>query len=446
MARKITAGLLSVLLLLPMLCACKGTRGGTSGGSSTIASSEKYYSEVTRSGETDSANSSGKGDSTSKNASDKTSSRTISIISRTPSLPNMETESSSVKLPVNPKLTAGVGVYHFSPGWTYNYGKEENKRYEEFEDVLSAGYFNTVITSQEWAEKERFWEICLKYRVTVWVSLYSYFQSQKTTLENYIAKVDKSVSIIRQHADWWDSFNGFHFEECIWRGQSNDDFAAEAKALYQKYGKRNFVVLATGEFTGVEGNEQQINTSAENMKKIHPSSFQYMTDISFDSYSVDVRDGALNGSFIARMQKELPSIKDGKTYYIEMTRLLKRLCGRPANVWFFPCAYTTGLWGGLNGQSRADEAYCLAHLNFFDELLDAEEFPGGMFLYTYQQFSNKAELGLQSHLEVFADKTDASGEKVYKLRPDEEKWTYYSTRLKELTEKYKTTAHRLVFD
>lgn len=28
MARKITAGLLSVLLLLPMLCACKGTRGG----------------------------------------------------------------------------------------------------------------------------------------------------------------------------------------------------------------------------------------------------------------------------------------------------------------------------------------------------------------------------------------------------------------------------------
>ena len=109
------------------------------------------------------------------------------------------------------------------------------------------------------------------------------------------------------------------------------------------------------------------------------------------------------------------------------------LLDHDVNVWFYPCAYTPNLWGG----GRADEDYCLAHLNFFDELLSEQKYQGGLMLYTYTQFSNPNEIGLQSHLVV----QNLEGDVL--LRPNEMKWYRYSARLGEITTKYKETKARL---
>ena len=37
---------------------------------------------------------------------------------------------------VNPTDALAIGVYHFHPRWTKNYGEEIEKRIEEFEDKL----------------------------------------------------------------------------------------------------------------------------------------------------------------------------------------------------------------------------------------------------------------------------------------------------------------------
>lgn len=168
------------------------------------------------------------------------------------------------------------------------------------------------------------------------------------------------------------------------------------------------------------------------MKKVNPKALAYVTDTAFDSYSIDVRDGYGNGSYIDKINKTYPNVVDGKTYYSEYTKIMLDLYDHDVNVWFFPCGYTTYLWSGL----RADESYCLAHLNFFKELLEEQEYQGGMFLYTYQQFSKKEELGLQSHL-IVKDENDN-----LKLRPDEDKWTYFSFRLKAIAAEYKETQAR----
>ena len=183
----------------------------------------------------------------------------------------------------------------------------------------------------------------------------------------------------------------------------------------------------------------QINMDGKDMRKINPAALKYVTDTAFDSYSVDVRAGAPNGGKYTEWQNVSPDIVDGESYYREYTEAMLSLYDHDVNVWFYPCAYTTSLWGGINGQSRADEEYCLAHLNFFDGLLDEQEYPGGMILYTYSQFSNPNELGMQSHLIV--KYPDGS----LKLRPEEEKWEYYSFRVKSLTEYYKKTKIPLAY-
>ncbi len=359
------------------------------------------------------------------------------------------TKSESIKKNVDPSEALQIGAFHFNPKWTVNYadaGVEdedipEDIRIRELSDVLSAGYFNTFQVELDYAANKKMWQVCVQNDVSVWILLYDYYDSSKTTLKKYMAKVDEAVSVIKSNPEWWDNFCGFVFEESIWRGQTNEDFVAESEALYKKYGKRNHVVLATGEFTEVEGNEIQLGVSADKMKKILPSSFKYCTDVAFDSYGVDVRDGASNGGSQRYRQWSAAAggnIYDGKSYYIEHTKLLVRLAGHDVNVWFYPCAYSTsGLWGGLNGLYRADEAYCLAHLNFFDSLLKEQEYRGGIILYTYTQFSDVNETGLQSRLVV----KNSSGKQL--IRPNESKWTKYSARLKELTTEYKKTEAKL---
>ena len=446
MLKKISCFLATSAVLASIFCAC--AQNPNQNASSGLTSSEAAYSEVETSSAASSEKQNDKKESSSqkqeKSSSEKENSTSSKIKVERPNSNNAETSSKNnnagtssksegIKKNVKPAEALQIGAFHFNPKWTTNYGDDEHGRMLELENVLKAGYFNTFQVELPYAANQKMWEICLENDVSVWILLYGYFDSTETTIEQYIAEVDKAVSVIKSNPEWWDNFCGFAFEESVWRGQTNADFLTESEALYKKYGKRNHVVLATGEFTGVEGNELQLGVSADQMKKMLPSSFKYCTDVAFDSYSVDVRDGAYNGSIIASTQKELPNVTDGQSYYRELTKLLVRLAGHDVNVWFYPCAYTPNLWGG----GRADEDYCLAHLEFFDRLLAEQDYQGGLMLYTYTQFSNPNEIGLQSHLVV----QNLEGDVL--LRPNEMKWYRYSARLGEITTKYKETKARL---
>ncbi len=444
--KKVIVAIMAISVFAVTLCSCAG--GGNESVSSTVANEESqtYSSENTTTSavvsDEEDESSSEPESSSSKTEDESTSSKASVNVSRPPKNDkNSSSETSSVTYSESSVSYANadlqIGAYHFSPQWATNYGESDAQRYQEFEDVVKSGYFNTFAT--KWANlvNPDLWEICEKYDLTVWMDT-GKFDSSEETIEEYIESVDYFVGQLVKNPKWWARFNGFHFDEPIWNGQSNADFLTMTQALYRKYGKRIFPVFATGEFTAYEGNQLQINMNAKDMKKVNPMALKYVTDVGFDSYGVDVREGAKNGNKYSDWQKVSPNIVDGESYYVEHTKKLLSLFNRDVNVWFFPCAYTTSLWGGLDGIDRANEDYCLAHLNFFDSLLKKQINQGGIMLYTYYQFSNSSELGLQSHLVV----PDVNGNQ--KLRPSEDKWENFSQRLAELTKEYKKTEVKVV--
>ncbi len=454
MFRKYLSCLLACTFVAACFCAC-GEKQAASG-SSGITSSEATYSEVETSSIISSEKDTQKENSSEKekeNSSEKeeTSSEkensTSSIIqvgrpqtsSEETSSTNTSSRGEAVTLSVNPAEALSIGIYHFSPDWARPMGTNattENaaERYKEFEAVFAAGYFNTVIVPAKFINDSAFWEICEHYGISVWMSLYSFYDSSKTDIDSYMSKnVDPYISALKTNSKRWELFCGFHHEETIWRGQSNADYLEMTKTLYQKYGKRNFTVFATGEFTGYEGNQLQIEMDAANMKKVNPAALKFTTDMAYDSYGVDVRAGASNGGKYGEWQNVSSAIVDGQSYYREHTRVMLEMLDHDVNVWFFPCSYTTYLWGGVGGLNRADEAYCLAHLNFFVQHLKEQKYQGGIFLYTYYQFRD-VEKGLRNHLVV----EDWAGNQIVAVE-ETEKWYQYSTRLREITSEFKNT-------
>ena len=356
-----------------------------------------------------------------------------------------ETESGSVKVTVDPSKTKGIGVYHFSPGWADHYAEKptDDQRYEEFEDVLKSGYFNTVVGVEL---EPRFWEICEKYEVSVWMNIWTLYDTKSSkpeinNLEKYVANIDKTISVIKANPKWWSRFQGFFYDEPIWRGQKNEDYLAITRTLYQKYGKRNFPVFATGVLIGVEGNELQLGQTADANKKVLPFALEYTTDVAYDSYSVDVRDGASNGGYIERVRKEanLPGIVDGKSYYREIANSMLRITGHPANIWFFPTAYRTNLWGGLNGDTHVTEEFSVAMLDFMRDLLEEYDYQGGLMLYNYQKFSNAHALA-----EVLVVKDENGRNKLCPEGYEGKKWNSYCYLIKEITKEYKANEARVL--
>lgn len=450
MIRRSFALALACALLAVSFCACGDEKNERV--SSAITSSEVTYSEVETSSEVSSEVSSEESSEVStsskeeESSSEKETSTSSKIQVGRPGQSSEEINSEktssrgqAVTLSVNPSEALSIGIYHFSPSWARPMDTKANDenaaaRYKEFEDVFAAGYFNTVIVPSTHINDDVFWEICEHYGVSVWMSLYSFYDSSKIDINTYMSKnVDPYISKLKADPKRWELFCGFHHEETIWRGQSNADYLEMTKTLYQKYGKRNYTVFATGEFTGYEGNQLQIEMDAANMKKVNPAALKYTTDMAYDSYSVDVRTGAPNGNKYYEWQNVSPNIVDGQSYYREHTKVMLELLDHDVNVWFFPCSYTTSLWGGLGGLSRANEQYCLAHLNFFYQHLKEQKYQGGIFLYTYYQF-REAEKGLRNHLVV----EDWAGNQV--VAPEEtEKWHLYSNRLREITAEFKNT-------
>ena len=331
------------------------------------------------------------------------------------------------------KNTLEIGVWQLDLQETINYGTAWEDRLREFEDVLKSGYFNTVLLGVGHFANDDVWQILEKYNVRAWVVVWDIFKSSEQTLEEFVSPVDKGVDEIRKNPKRWEMFNGFAYDENFSRGESSEDFNAVCKHFYEKYGKRNFPVLACQEFTDlwtVPGFPPQATTEA----------FKYVTDVAFDVYAIDVRDGATNtdknGGGIPEIQKFFPEVTDGKSFFKAMTEAMLEKVDHPVNVWFYPSAHAFNAFCSLEGTTRENEDYCLAHLEFFNEYLREFKHPGGLILYTYAQAPCYPAdyYGLQTVLSI----KDENGNQ--KIRPqDNAVWEKYSARLKEICAEYRQT-------
>ncbi len=338
---------------------------------------------------------------------------------------NSQTNDSGIKQYKNAG-TVMLGSFHFSPRWCDAYGTDPENRMEEFRDVVEAGYFNTYFLDPDKYLIDAA-KIIAENGGTFWVGAGNYRTEPGNSIEEHIENLDFYFDILKKEG-LWDIFNGFIWDEPIWNDQKNSDFLLQTKTYYTTYGKRNFPVFACGEFSDHEGN---INISPDEMNKLDPAYATYVTDIAYDSYGVEVRDGYTHpASRIQNWQQKIsPNIVDGKTYYTEYKKILQNYIGHPANFWYYPCAYIIPLNGGLNNIAVVDEGYCMGHLEFMTNDVLKEEYAGGIIIYTYYTFDERE--GIRHFLDV----TDSNG--AYKLFPEQkEKWTKYSNLLRETTKKF----------
>ncbi len=432
--KKIIAAALLCFFVFGIACSC-GQKDKQNDSSTTIAP-EKNSSTITTtsdvSSEVDTESEEGSSKKEDNSSKGSTSSK-LQVVR--PGSSGSSSNSQSIKVaPADRKCVVMCG---FSTDTAKSYGTSREASLQEMEDVIAAGYVNSLSDRGNFKHDD-YWEIVIKYDLTVWYSEFALFDSTKKTIDQHFkALYDEVDNYIKPYPERWERFNGFWFDEHIWRGETNEDFVTVTKTLYQKYGKRTYAVVATGEISGIEGNEDLIGTSADEMNKMLGSSFKYVTDAGFDSYGIDVREGAPNNDIAHRYQDEMPGIYDGKSYYREYTDLLTRLVDHNFNLWYLPCAYTCSVAGGLNGIKKADEGYCLAHLDFFYNELENKQYAGGLMLYVYglsEKSENAGTRGLKYHLVVEED--DYASEDIYKLHPETDKWKRYSQRLRQIVNNY----------
>lgn len=305
------------------------------------------------------------------------------------------------------------------PRWATNYTTDGKNtaadRLEEAEDVLAEGYVNQTFLAVD-ENFEKMMALCEKYDCQFWIGG-STFHSDRQTIENYVANVEEKIDRIIA-AGQWDNFLGFWWDEPVWaHGQSNEDLYTMTKALYEKWGKRNYVVFAVGAF--IDDYDADCDTIAA-------SYTTYITDAGWDNYAHDVGDEAVAAQranpdeYKSTNEKYGTNIKDAREYYRWTQSEFLEKFTNDVKVWFYPCTYKR--------TSNTTEKYCLDHMNFFNQLLMEQENPGGLTLYTYPTWST---VGLEELLPVKNLKTGKQ-----KLFPDVEKWETFAKRQKELCQLY----------
>ena len=166
--------------------------------------------------------------------------------------------------------------------------------------------------------------------------------------------------------------------------------------------------MASGDFL-LEDAHSYTFEEADAINKQHPKALSYVTDIGFDYYWRDARS------------------EDGKAYFSHTRQILLNYIGHDANFWHWPCAYTTELSNSVDGITKANEEYCLEHLNFLASDILSLEYPGGIVLYTYYGGAHDNRYNTMQHFLEFKDKNGN-----YTIMPTAQKWKKYSQRLLEL--------------
>ncbi len=325
-----------------------------------------------------------------------------------------------------------IGCYHSIMKYCTNYGTDDASREREFADVVRQGYFNTYMIGMD-----KYMMTQLKYIAEAGATFWLYAPDYSSASHDDINKVMEETNVYIQmikDAGYYDLFQGWFWDEPIWRGMPNKDYQVLTEALYKTFGKRNGPVFATGEFTNSEGNEGNLGVGADQMNKITKESFKYLTDIGFDSYSVDVRDGATNGG---KQRYEDWSaavggkpVNDGKSYYRAFAEYLRELVGHEVNYWWWPTAHTNSVYGGLGGIRTADEEYCIAHLDFMCQEAMDYKYAGGVMIYCYPTSSTGNYLSFAQLMDVKGDTGD------WAIAPEIPKWEKYCQALRDWCKKF----------
>ncbi|MBQ7799461.1 MAG: bacterial Ig-like domain-containing protein [Oscillospiraceae bacterium] len=340
---------------------------------------------------------------------------------------------SAIYLPLAPKVravdvksdhTLGVNMWGFN-SWTDYYTTDgvntDADKLREIEDVLAAGYVNQMMVNYD-NNFEAVLALCKKYDVDVWLSIGT-FNSKKQTIETYMANATERVNRIIA-AGMFDDFLGFIWDEPFLNGMTNADFYLMTKSLFEKWGKRNYPVFSQNYFFDA------VTLTDNTKEKIQPYSLEYITDVSWDNYSYDMRESAKsntsqNNALKSNSKTLGVDFKTAEDYYRFIHSQIMDKIDHDVYVWFHPCAYENSVWTG----GYADEGYCLGHLEFFLDLLEEQEHLGGITLYTYASWSRP---GIEQHLEVPNLQT---GKQL--LYPDVAKWSKYSKAIKDMVKDFR---------
>ncbi len=322
--------------------------------------------------------------------------------------------------------TLGVDMWGFNSWADYYKADGVNNtaadKLREVEDVLAAGYLNHMMVSYD----ENFTKVlalCKKYDVDVWIGA-GFFNSKKQSIEDFMLNNEEKVNDIIE-AGMWDNFLGFYWDEPFLNGMTNADFYLMTKSLFEKWGKRNYPVFAQNHFL------DKVTLTDKNKEKIQPYSLEYITDVSWDNYSYDMREEAKSNpsqnNALKNNSKTLGvEFETAEDYYRFIHSQIMDKIDHDVYVWFHPCAYESSVWTG----GYADEGYCIGHLEFFLKLLNEQEHPGGITLYSYASWSTP---GIEQYLEVPNIQT---GKQL--LYPEVSKWKEYSQDLRDMVMDFRT--------
>jgi len=299
----------------------------------------------------------------------------------------------------------------------------------ETQAVLQSGYVNTIFaspgtTDESLAHFMSVIELCKQYNCKFWV-YDSKWNSDSESLDYYLQKKDAIVSRIKSVDGAWDLFLGFNWDEPFLGRMTNEEFREMTKYLYLKYQKRIFPILGTSVL-----NEQLI--ALDNLSGVEaPTAYglEYVTDIGWDNYAYDVRESAESdpqqNSRLATLSNALGvTLTTADDFYRYLHDQTMQKFNHPVNVWFLPCAYNAGPWTG----EAVDEAYCIAHLNYFNNLLTettaqyANQRSGGIGLFTYD---SSTFVGLVKRLPIYVNGNLICTEEAYST-----KWTSLSDAIK----------------
>lgn len=310
--------------------------------------------------------------------------------------------------------------------------------FKEVETIIEDGYIDSLYIHHVKEEDpdtikrlRGVLKLCLKHNITCWLYCHP-FHSNEEPIEDYFARVERTVEEIKSIDGAWDIFSGFYWDEPFLNKQTNQDFHDITKGLYEKYGKRLYTCFSSNMLC--RGIADVCNIPKE--REIpEPWAVKYLTDAGWDNYAYDIRESVKGNKGQAERLNQL-SEGAGETFvtaddfYQFVQRKLVELFDHPINMWMYPCAYNAGSYSYL----PVNEDYCVSQVDYFEKFLDetsekyAHQTTAGMCMFTY---NSRIFIGLVKHLPIKID-----GKMLCTEEGFEEKWYEMEKAIKRVKNAY----------
>lgn len=277
----------------------------------------------------------------------------------------------------------GMGFYHLDPRWC---------SFEDFKYMASLGILNSYKLQCGYGTTIGAAKIARENGSQVWLGMESF--NAKENLSDFMKRTDRFIVKLKEQ-ELWDTVVGFHWDEPISNSRwTNEEFLDLTKAISEEYGKRIFPVFASSQVVGTKGNFDD----PEDTTILKSFATKYITDFGYDAYGFDFRKPYSEAMTkkINELSEKFPEITSVDNFYRFYLNTLKdRMENKDAKVWVFPTAYTVNTWAGY----KADEDYCIAHLEGLKNILFEFDNPGGIFNYTYKTW-NTVNPAMDIHLGI----------------------------------------------